>query len=842
VPESSLPVVRILLVEDSDIDAELLTAHLDRAEFAFEVARVFRLQDYRAALARGGFDLIISDYSLPDFDGLMALDLALASAPEAPFIFVSGIVGEEFATSAIRRGANDYILKRNLTRLGTAVSRALADAKRRVERRDAVLALQSSERNLRNVLHSGRFGTWMLDLKTEQLTTSSVCRQNFGRAPDEPFTYAQLRDSVHEQDQPRMQAAVNAAIAERADYDIEYRIVTPGGEQRWVSMRGQADYTEGGTPLTISGVSGDITERRSAELRREALVTLTDRIRDIEDPAELAFAAAQVLGETLGVSRSGYGVIDPIAETIHIERDWNAPGIQSLAGTLHFRDYGSYIENLVRGETVVITDAFVDARTRNTAHALKAISAQSLVNMPLTERGGLVALLYLNHARARHWSREDLALVREVAERTRTAVDRLQVYAALRESEARLREANESLETRIAERTAELTQASEALRQSQKMEAIGQLTGGIAHDFNNLLAAIGGSVEMVKRRLETGRLDGLDKFTTAALVSTQRAAALTHRLLAFSRLQSLDTQPNEVRRLISGMSELLHRSLGESIELETLFAADLWPALTDSNQLENAILNLAINARDAMPDGGRLTIEAHNAKLDAGFAIASEDVRPGDYVVIAVSDTGSGMTPEVMAKAFDPFFTTKPIGQGTGLGLSMIYGFARQSAGHARIYSEVGRGTTVKLYLPRAHAAALAPVADSSSVLQRGLGETVLVVEDEQNVRQLIVEVLKDLGYHHLEAAEARGAISILESDAKIDLLVTDVGLPYMNGRQLAEIARHRRPGLKVLFITGYAQNAAVRGGFLGQDMDMLTKPFAIDALASKLRAVLEKT
>jgi signal transduction histidine kinase len=592
----------------------------------------------------------------------------------------------------------------------------------------------------------------------------------------------------------------------------------------------------------MSGVSADITDRKAAEHRRDALVLLTERIRDIDDPTELAYCAAQILGEALGVSRAGYGMIDPGPEMIHIEKDWNAEGIRSLAGSLHFRDYGSYIEDLLRGTTVVIEDAEQDQRTRDTAAALKAISAQALVNMPVTEHGGLVALLYLNHCRPRRWLPEELALVREFAERIRTAVERLRVTAALRLSESMLREANENLEAKIAQRTAELTQASEALRQSQKMEAIGQLTGGIAHDFNNLLAAIGGSIEFVRRRLEAGRPDGLEKFIAAAANSTQRAAALTHRLLAFSRLQSLDPQPGDVRKLVSGMSDLLHRSLGESIELETVFAAGLWPAMTDSNQLENAILNLAINARDAMPDGGRLTIEVANTSLDASYAATADgEVKPGQYVVVSVSDTGCGMPPEVIEKAFDPFFTTKPIGQGTGLGLSMIYGFAKQSSGHVRIYSEPGRGTTVKLYLPRADDQAVPVEATADTVLERGLGEGVLVVEDEHNVRYVIVELLKELGYQHHEASDARGAISILESDAKIDLLVTDVGLPHINGRQLAEMARHRRPGLKILFITGYAENAVVRGGFLGADMDMLTKPFTIEALASKLRAVLEK-
>jgi signal transduction histidine kinase/DNA-binding response OmpR family regulator len=832
--------VRLLLVEDSDIDAELLIAHLENAEFRFQTERVHQRADYQAALARGGVDVILSDYSLPDFDGLAALDLALEAHPEVPFIFVSGIVGEEFATNALRRGAIDYILKRNLSRVATSVTRALAETRQRAERRAAVTALQVSERNLRNALQAGRFGTWTLDLDTCELTSSEACRAHFGRSPAEPFTYQDLRSSIHVEDRGCLDATVRDAIANRADCDIEYRVVTPADEIRWVSMRGQANPDEHGAPRSMSGVSADITDRKSAELRRDALVRLTDRIRDIEDPAELAFSAVQILGETLNVSRTGYGIIDPRNETITIERDWNAPGIRSLAGTLQFRDFGTYIEDLLRGTTVVIEDADFDPRTHDTAAALKAISAHALVNMPVKEGGGLVALLYLNHAGPRQWFPEDLSLIREFAERTRTAVERLRISATLREREAQLREANETLEAKIAQRTAELTQASEALRQSQKMEAIGQLTGGIAHDFNNLLAAIGGSVEVIKRRLQAGRYDGLDRFIAAACGSTQRAASLTHRLLAFSRLQSLDPQPADVCALVSGMSELLHRSLGESIELETLHAGDTWPVLTDSNQLENAILNLAINARDAMPQGGRLTIETHNALLDASYAAGHDEVKPGEYVAISVSDTGSGMPPEVIAKAFDPFFTTKPIGQGTGLGLSMIYGFVKQSSGHVRIYSEVGRGTSVKMYLPRATSAGVSATSEGDTALQRGLGESVLVVEDEQNVRHLIVEVLKDLGYRHFEAAEARSAIDILESDATIDLLITDVGLPHMNGRQLAEIARNRRPGLKVLFITGYAQNAAIRGGFLGQDMDMLTKPFAIDALSRKLRDILE--
>ena len=391
-----------------------------------------------------------------------------------------------------------------------------------------------------------------------------------------------------------------------------------------------------------------------------------------------------------------------------------------------------------------------------------------------------------------------------------------------------------------AERAAEveLSAAQEALRQSQKMEAVGQLTGGIAHDFNNLLTGILGSLDLVRRRMAANNPDDVPRFMDAASTSALRAAALTHRLLAFARRQSLDSRSNDINRLVGGMEDLLERTLGERIELRFIFASDLWTAFTDANQLENALLNLAINARDAMPDGGRLTIETVNVQLDEAYSSLYEDVQPGDYVVVSVSDTGIGMSPEVLAKAIDPFFTTKPIGEGTGLGLAVIYGFAKQSRGHLRIHSELGHGTTVKIYLPRAMQSAV-NLDTSTAETPRGQGEVILVVEDDAIVRSIISDALKDLGYNVLLAADARPAITFLQSDQKIDLLVSDVVLPHVNGRKLAEMARGLRPNLKVLFVSGYAENATFRGEFLDPGMDMLTKPFALDALGAKVYAMI---
>ncbi len=410
----------------------------------------------------------------------------------------------------------------------------------------------------------------------------------------------------------------------------------------------------------------------------------------------------------------------------------------------------------------------------------------------------------------------------------------------LSESERRLQSTLETLEQQVEERTAQLRHNEEALRQSQKMEAVGQLTGGIAHDFNNMLTGIIGSLELLRRRLARGRTEDLDSLIDLGVTSANRAAGLTHRLLAFSRRQSLDPKAVQMNMLVLSMGELLQRSLNESIHLEMRLDDDLWVAEADPNQLESALLNLVINARDAMPEGGKLVVETSNQVLHSDFTAAYSNLEPGDYVMLSVTDNGSGMPQSVVSRAFDPFFTTKPIGQGTGLGLSMIYGFSKQSRGHVSIDSEVDQGTTVKLYLPRFRGEEMEiPVSDSQQAPYAKDGETVLIVEDDPAVRVLVSAVLSELGYAFVEASDADGAMPILNSAQRIDLLISDVGLPGMNGRQLAEVGRQYRPGLKVLFITGYAEHAAVRGGFLDSGMQMITKPFTFDLLTAKVREMI---
>ncbi|MCQ4298316.1 PAS domain S-box protein [Pseudomonas songnenensis] len=420
-------------------------------------------------------------------------------------------------------------------------------------------------------------------------------------------------------------------------------------------------------------------------------------------------------------------------------------------------------------------------------------------------------------------------------------------------AEEALRELNDSLERRVAERTRELAainsrlhiemaereRAEDALRHAQKMEAIGQLTGGLAHDFNNMLTGVLGALDLIQRRVANGVTGDLDRYIDAATTSANRAAALTHRLLAFARRQSLDPRPVDVNLLVVSMEDMLRRTMGEHIQLEVELQADAWIAYTDGHQLENALLNLVINARDAMPDGGRLGVNTCNVRIQRHQPDAPE---PGDYVVLSVTDNGSGMSAQTIAKAFDPFFTTKPIGQGTGLGLSMVYGFAKQTGGHVRIDSRLGEGTRVILYLPRnlADDDRLPGPQQQTEVPSAIHGETVLVVEDEAAVRMLVVEVLNELGYQVLEACDAGSALPYLHSEQHLDLLITDFGLPGLNGRQLVESARQHRPELKVLFITGYVPDEEMRNDFLGPGMDILPKPFSIDILAARIRKLID--
>lgn len=495
--------------------------------------------------------------------------------------------------------------------------------------------------------------------------------------------------------------------------------------------------------------------------------------------------------------------------------------------------------------------------------AFRRAGIRSAQTTPLLSRTGKLLGMISTHWRdPHHPSERDLSmldiLARQAAdliERTtaeeilrnreqeleRTCCSLRDIEEQQRQTEAQLRVLNETLEQRVTNRTKQLMEAEERLRQSQKMEAVGQLTGGLAHDFNNLLAGISGSLELMKVRMAQGRANEVGRYIDAAQGCTTRATALTHRLLAFSRRQTLEPSPTNVNALMYGIVELIQRTVGPGIQVDTQSAADLWPARVDRGQLENALLNLCINARDAMPNGGRITLKTTNEVVDQQ-AGSNETLTEGQYLCVCVKDTGTGMTPEVISHAFEPFFTTKPIGQGTGLGLSMIYGFAQQSGGQVRISSKMGEGTTVCIFLPRY----LGEVPEDRSVPSQlpvtgtQQGETILLVDDESTIRILLAEVLIELGYTVIEAADSAAGLKLLQSDVHIDLLITDVGLPGgLNGRQMADAGLKLRPELRTMLITGYAENAVLGDGQLQPGMRVLIKPFTVEVFASRVNDLM---
>ncbi len=774
-------------------------------------------------------------------------------------------------------------------------------------------AHQDSERRLRFVIQAGRLGFFEIDTVSGELTSSPVCRENFGRDPASPFSHADLRACVHPDDRDRMVDAIERSIARGTDYDVEVRLHRPDGAVGWIQMRGQLAPAGNGTRACIVGISLDVTPRHLAEEERRLADTLLRTI--IETSPGLIFAKDRqgrmmiANSATLGLIGKSWSEVkrrtdrefldDPEQAGIVMRNDQRVMDaghtveLEEIVGVADgaprvwlstktpLRDASGAIGGLV-GVSVDITgrkrseaelqqlnaslEARVAERTAERDRAWK--NSQDL--LAVVDLDGTFRAANPAWSSILGWGSDDV-IGRHFLDFThpddRAASDaayRLAAANNMPPHDNRIRHRDGSYRwiawvaalegsliygsgrnvTAEKEGAAALARTEELLRQSQKMEAVGQLTGGIAHDFNNLLAAITGSLELLQRRVDAGRTDDLERYTAAAITAARRAASLTQRLLAFARRQPLDPRRTDANRLVAGMEDLVRRTMGPGVAFEMVLSDGLWPTLCDPNQLENAILNLAINARDAMQGGGRLTIETANAHLDDAYARSQAgDVKPGQYIMISVSDTGTGMEPEIIARAFDPFFTTKPIGQGTGLGLSMLYGFIKQSGGHVRIHSQAGQGTTFKLYLPRDRGRAEDAGADTALVEalpQAERGETVLVVDDEATIRMLVTETLEELGYAAIEACDGPSALRILQGDDRIDLLVTDVGLPGLNGRQLADAARVPRPSLPVLFITGYAHNAAIGNGALEPGMEIVTKPFALDTLASKIRSMIE--
>jgi len=600
----------------------------------------------------------------------------------------------------------------------------------------------------------------------------------------------------------------------------------------------------------MEGVAlGDVEKSDNLELLRHqrTLASFGALALKSDDLNEILTEACRLAGKALGTDLAKVVELQEGGKTLLVRAGvgWK-PGVVGVA-TIQVKDNTSEGVALKTGKPMISPDIATETRFKYPPF-LSDNGVRAVVNVVII--GGKdkppFGILQVDSRKPRQFTDGDIAFLTGYANLLAGAVDRLRFRLALEETVAdrtrELTEANAKLKAEAVERE----RLEEVLRQAQKMEAVGQLTGGLAHDFNNLLAGISGSLQLIRMRVAQGRTAELDRYVETAMTSVNRAAALTHRLLAFSRRQVLDPKPTDVNRLVASMEELFRRTVGPSIRVEIKLATELWLTLCDPNQLENALLNLVINARDAMPDGGHLLIETANTAAGSpsppwapreDLALANHPAH--EYIALVVTDTGAGMAPDVIAHAFDPFFTTKPLGEGTGLGLSMVYGFVQQSGGHVLLRSEIGQGTAVTVYLPRHLGAADGEVqvhvaADLPSVAK---SIAVLVVEDEPAVRMVIVELLSDRGCTVLEAHSGRSGLNVLESSDRIDLLLTDVGLPGgMNGRQLADAARKLRPRLKVLFLTGYAESAAVGSGRMEQGMEVMTKPFELDALAARVK------
>ncbi|HEY8614592.1 response regulator [Phenylobacterium sp.] len=788
----------ILLLEDSEIDAELLAAHLAKAELRFNLRRVVNRREFVSALEEGGCEVILADYSLPDFDGLSALNISRALRPETPFIFVSGVVGEEFATNALKRGATDYVMKRNLTRLATAVERALEQARERRVRREAEDALSHSEMRARLAIEGAELGLWDYDPRTGATEWDDRCRALFGLPAQSPITYELFLRGVHPDDRERVDAAVRRAITwsheNSGAYAEEFRAVTPNGVERWIASRGQAQF-EGGVCTRLVGVLRDINEERQAQ---EALRRLTG---DLEQQVAERTAERDRIWQ---LSQDLFAVAGIDGRLGRVNPAW-----ESVLGYPPETLVGSNFNLLIHPDDAV-----------DTAVVVARLAAGEVIGR------------FENRVRK---ADGDWCWM------SWTAVPEGDVFYAVGRDITAEKAAAEALAERNRELAAQIEERERVeatLRQMQRLEAVGQLTSGVAHDFNNLLTVILGNIGFVEKALARQGVDGpiverISHMRTAA----ERGAKLTAQMLAFSRRQKLEPKPVDLNETVAGMRDLLQSTMGGSVRLESVLKADLWPALVDPTQIELIILNLAINARDAMEVGGGLTVETANVVL-SNQPTRPEEPPPGEYVMLSVSDTGPGMTPEVLAKAFEPFFTTKEVGKGSGLGLAQVYGFAKQSGGGVRIETALGEGTTVKVYLPRAAGVARreADVRPQAAGPANAASRTVLVMDDDSAVREITAAMLQELGYSVVEAGSGGAALDVLRSDQRIDILLADYAMPGMNGVEAARAAVELRPGLPVLFITGYADLKALRD--VGEDR-IIQKPFRDDELARKVEAAL---
>jgi len=844
------------------VTTRMLGEHLDVSSCAY--ADMDPDQDgftIRGDWAAPGAVHILGHYSLADFGKKAVRELGAGRpliindnlkelAPEEAATFQNIGIGSTICMPLVKegqltalmaihhRGAHQWT-PRELALLTEVTERSWAH----IERVRSEQAAREAAERLTLANNAAGIGTWDYDPVNNVLRWDRRCKEVFGLPPDAEVSYeGSFLKGLHPEDRQRAHEAVSAALTPHtpANYNMEYRTIgIEDGVERWIAATGQAIFANG-QAVRFIGTVLDITAQKKTERHLRILNDTgasVSRERDLETIVQIVTdAGVGLTGAQFGAFF--YNVLAP---------DGGSYMLYSLSGVPRsaFENFPMPRNTAVFGPTfegsgvVRSDDILQDPRYGKNAPRKGMpeghLPVRSYLAVPVISRTGeVLGGLFFGHAETGKFQAEHEAALLGIAGHAATAIDNAQLLT-------RLEALNAGLEQRVADEIAERMKAEEQLRQSQKMEAVGQLTGGIAHDFNNMLAVILGSLNLAKRRLGRGEVS-IDRFIEGAIDGANRAATLTQRLLAFSRQQPLAPEVVDINKMFGGMSELLERSLGELIRLETVLAAGLWRVKADPAQLESAVINLAVNARDAMPKGGRLTIETSNASIDRKYA-REYALAPGQYVLVAVTDNGIGIPADVLGKVFDPFFTTKVVGKGTGLGLSQVYGFVRQSGGHVKIYSEVDVGTTVKIYLPR-----FAGEEAGSDLSQQEIppgashqNETILVVEDDERVRSMSSESLRELGYTVIEAASAKEAIRTIENGFVPDLLFTDVVMPDMTGAELAAELSKRYPELKVLFTTGYTRNAIVHNGVLDAGKHLLPKPFAIEDLAAKVRTLLDE-
>jgi PAS domain S-box-containing protein len=758
------------MVEDDADDAELLARKLKDAGFNLQWMRVDTESAYLSAL-RQPLDIIFSDFSIPRFGGLRALQLLQSSGLDVPLILISGTVGEEVAVEAMRWGATDYLLKDHVVRLVSAVERALNETQLRAERRRTQEALRHSEQRLRSIIDHTMDCIMVVTPEgvISEVNHAGLIMLEAGSVasvqakPFLEFISLQYRQAFQD---------LHHRVLEGQSELLEFEIHGLKDRRRWLEAQAGPLLDAAGRAEAVICIARDITERKhSEELLRESNHRFEMLARATND-----------------------AVRDWDLKTNSV---WWNEGFETLFG---FR----------RDENESSIDAWRD-RIHPEDRERVDLGVQQLI-----QSGELWSCRY-------RFRRRDGTYAH--------VVDRGQIIRDEHGNAVRMLAGMTDITERIA--------LEDQLRQSHRLEAVGQLTGGVAHDFNNLLTVILGNAELL---LEQVGMDSSQRELAEMIVgAANNAAELTERLLAFARKQALDPISVDSNTLVSGMYPLLRRTLGAHIDIDTIPGPGLWQALVDPAQLENALLNLCINARDAMSGGGRLLIETKNVELDQDYVSGQVEVEPGEYVLIEVTDSGSGIAPEILLRVFEPFFTTKDKGKGTGLGLAMVYGFIKQSGGHINIYSEPGHGTAVKMYLPRI-AGQYVPLPEATGTFRIIQGtETILLVEDDEKVRRLVLSQLKSLGYHVLEARNGVQALEILAQGDPIDLLFTDVVMPGgISGRQLADAARQRRPNLKVLFTSGYTEDAIVHHGRLDPGVQLLAKPYRRSELARRTRSILD--